>query len=300
MSAKPPSKVISLLGTGWRIVWGTVRKYAETDGEQRAASFAYYALFALFPLILLFITVTSHFVDKREAAHRIINYIDKYLPMDEGGENAVEGVVTGMISSSKPVGIFAGFAVLWSSLGFFHALVRGVNRAWGTHEYPWYRLPFKNLIMVGIVASVLFIGIIVPAIIQGVDTYVETHEAMAEFRYMVQTFGIYARLLLPTLVMFYGLTMFYKFAPRRHPHFGEVWFAAMVVTLSLQCLRSVFVVYAQNVRHFQSVYGVFGGVMALLMWIYLSGTIIILGGCLSAVQAEVLGRKGRDDSIASD
>lgn len=300
MSAKPPSKVIALLGTGLRIVWGTVHKYAETDGEQRAASFAYYALFALFPLIVLFITVTSQFVDKTEASHRIINYIDKYLPMGEGGPDAVMAVVTGVVNSSKPAGLFAVLAVLWSSLGFFHALVRGVNRAWGTHEYPWYRLPFKNLIMVGIVASVLFIGIIVPAIIQGVDTYVETHEAMAEFRYIVQSFGIYARLLLPTLVMFYGLTMFYKFAPRRHPHFGEVWFAALVVTLSLQWLRNVFVVYAQNVRHFQSVYGVFGGVMALLMWIYLSGTIIILGGCLSAVQSEVLGRRSKDDSIASD
>ena len=29
-----------------------------------------------------------------------------------------------------------------------------MNRAWGTYEYPRYRLPFKNLLMVGIVASV--------------------------------------------------------------------------------------------------------------------------------------------------
>jgi len=190
--------------------------------------------------------------------------------------------------------------VVWSSLGFFHALVRGVNRAWGTYEYPWYRLPFKNLIMVGILASVLFIGIIVPAIIQGIETYVWTHESTEEFGRIIQTFGVYARLLLPSLVMFYGFTMFYKFAPRQHPLFGEVWFAALMVTLALQWLRNVFVVYAQNVRHFQSVYGVFGGVMALLMWIYLSGTIIILGGCLCAVQAEVLGRKGKSEAIDSD
>jgi YihY family inner membrane protein len=300
MSAKPPSKVISLLGTLLRIVWGTVRRYAETDGEQRAASFAYYALFALFPLIVLFITVTSQFVDKTEAAHKIMNYFGNYIPGGEGGEDAVERVVTRVINTRRPAGIFAVLAVIWSSLGFFHALVRGVNRAWGTHEYPWYRLPFKNLVMVGIVASVLFIGIIVPAIIQGIETYARTHESTAEFRDIILSFGIYARLLLPSLVMFYGFTMFYKFAPRQHPQFGEVWFAALAVTLALQWLRNVFVVYAQNVRHFQSVYGAFGGVMALLMWIYLSGSIIILGGCLSAVLSEVLGRKGKDESIASD
>ena len=115
---------------------------------------------------------------------------------------------------------------------------------------------------------------------------------------IIQTFGIYARLLLPSLVMFYGFTMFYKFAPRQHPQFGEVWFSALVVTLALQWLRNVFVVYAQNVRHFQSVYGAFGGVMALLMGIYLSGTIIILGGCLSAGSRKCWGGKGKRRSQA--
>jgi Ca2+-transporting ATPase len=34
------------------------------------------------------------------------------------------------------------------------------------------------------------------------------------------------------------------------------------------------------------VYGAFGGVMALLLWIYLSGCLFIFGACLCAVQAE--------------
>lgn len=301
MSANRPSKVLSFLEIVWRIIWGTLRKYASTDGEQRAASFAYYALFALFPLMVLFVTVSSMFVNKEKAASQIVDYMGQYImPMHEGREDAVMRAVTGVINSRRPAGIFAVVAVVWSSLGFFHALVRGVNRAWGTYEYPWYRLPVKNLVMVGIVASVLFIGIIVPVIILGLETYVKTHESVAEFRDIVLTFGIYVRLLLPSLVMFYGFTMFYKFAPRQHPQFGEVWFAAALVTLALQWLRNVFVVYAENVRHFQSVYGAFGGVMALLMWIYLSGTIIILGGCLSAAQSEVMGKKGKEESIASD
>jgi YihY family inner membrane protein len=300
MSAKSPSNIILLLGNTWRVAWGTLRKYAETDGEQRAASFAYYALFALFPLIVLFVTVSSQFVNKAEASNQIIHYIEQYMPMREGGEDAVMKAVTGVVNSRRPAGIFAVLAVVWSSLGFFHALVRGVNRAWGTYEFPWYRLPVKNLVMVAILASVLFIGIIVPAILQAIENYVWTHKSTVNFGIIIQTLGIYARLLLPSCVMFYGFTMFYKFAPRQHRLFGEVWFAALVVTLALQALRNVFVVYAQNGAHFRSVYGVVGGVMAVLMWIYLSGTIIIMGGCLSAVQAEVLGKKGKDDSIVSD
>jgi Ca2+-transporting ATPase len=269
----------------------TLRKYAETDGEQRAASFAYYALFALFPLIVLFVTVSSQFVDKNEATNNIIQVIRNYMPIGAEGEDIVINTVSGVVNSRKPVGIFAVLAVVWSSLGFFHALVRGVNRAWGTLEYPWYRLPFKNLVMIGIVASALFIGVVTPAIVQTVESYVRSHNPPVGEKMLAHTFG-YARMLLPWVVLFYGLSMFYKFAPRHHPQFGKIWVSALFVTFALQGLRFLFVFYAQRVAHFNVVYGAFGGVMAFLMWIYLSGSIIILGGCMSAAQSEVFGNDG--------
>ena len=292
MSAEIPGEspaTISFSKKCWRVPWITLRKYAETDGEQRAASFAYYALFALFPLIVLFVSVSSQFVDKDEAAKNIIDYISNYIPVSEKGQDEVINAVSSVVNSRKPVGIFAVLAVLWSSLGFFHALVRGVNRAWGTQEYPWWKLPFKNLLMLGIIASALFIGILAPAIVDAVEKYIRSHNPIIGARMIFQTF-VYARLLLPSLVLFYGFTMFYKFAPRSHALFGQVWFAALVVTGALQGLRNLFVYYAQNVAHFNVVYGAFGSVVALLMWIYLSGTIIILGGCLCAAQAEVFGK----------
>ena len=81
--------------------------------------------------------------------------------------------------------------------------------------------------------------------------------------------------------------MFYKFAPRRRTLFSEVWAGAVVVTIMLQLLQHLFVLYVRSFSHFNKIYGAFGGVAALLMWIYLSGSIIIFGGCLCAVQAEM-------------
>jgi Ca2+-transporting ATPase len=95
---------------------------------------------------------------------------------------------------------------------------------------------------------------------------------------------------LPSAVLFYGFTMFYKLAPRRKTTFREVWVAALAVTLVLQLLQALFVLYAKNVAHFNAVYGAFGSVIAVLMWVYLSGSVIILGGCFSAAQAEEAGK----------
>ena len=99
------------------------------------------------------------------------------------------------------------------------------------------------------------------------------------------------RVFLPILVLFYGLSMFYKFAPRRRTSLSEVWVAALFVAVSLKALQRLFILYTASFSHFNAIYGTLGGVVALLMWIYLSGSLIILGGCLCAAQAEVWGKK---------
>jgi YihY family inner membrane protein len=273
---------------GWRVASLALSKYTETDGEQRAASFAYYAFFALFPLILLFVSVASMFVDEVRASNAIIAFVDQFIPAGSGEENIITSTINGVMKSRSGAGIVALLGLAWSSLRFFQALVRGVNRAWGTIEYSWWRIPIKNLSMIGIVASALLLGIIFPIVIDYVEYYY--------WQYGVTDYGIAllvftsSRWVFPPLVLFYGFTMFYKFAPRRKTVFGEVWFGALFVTISLLLLRGMFVLYVKNFANFNALYGTFGGVVALLMWIYLSGSIIILGGCICAAQSEESGK----------
>jgi uncharacterized BrkB/YihY/UPF0761 family membrane protein len=59
------------------------------------------------------------------------------------------------------------------------------------------------------------------------------------------------------------------------------------VTLGLQGLQGLFVIYSTNIGEFNRLYGTLGSVIALLLWIYLSGSVIIFGSCLSAATYEV-------------
>jgi Ca2+-transporting ATPase len=181
------------------------------------------------------------------------------------------------------------FAVLaWSALRFFQALVRGVNRAWGTKEYSWWRLPIKNLFMTAILASALLLGTVIPAVLNQLEYeyWRRSWEFGLDFLFAKDLFSI-SRLFISPLVLFYGFAMFYKFAPQRRTLFREVWTAALFVTICLELLQRLFVLYTKNIGHFNALYGTFGSVVALLLWIYLSGSIIILGGCLSAAKYEI-------------
>ena len=90
----------------------------------------------------------------------------------------------------------------------------------------------------------------------------------------------------PLLVLFLSLTLFYRLAPSRTTRFAEVWVAAACATVLLQTTESLFAVYLKHFATLNAVYGVFGGIMALLLWIYLSGCGFIFGACLCAAQAE--------------
>lgn len=277
------------LGKAGAILWRALKKYNETDGEQRAASFAYYAFFALFPLMVLVITIGTRFLGSEAyAATKITEQVQHYMPVDSELTSAVIRTINGVLRSRTSAGAIAFVVLAWSALRFFQGLVHGVNRAWGTKDYPWWRMPLKNLLMVIILTSALLIGIILPAVIDQMQYQYWKHswEVGLDFRFMISFFKT-LRLLVSPLVLFYGFILFYKYAPRRRTTLREVWIGALLATIGLDLLQRAFLLYTKSITNFNALYGTFGSVIALLMWIYLSGSIIILGGCLCAARYEI-------------
>jgi Ca2+-transporting ATPase len=163
-----------------------------------------------------------------------------------------------------------------------------VNKAWGTKDYSWWRLPIKNFAMVCILVSALLLGTLAPVIINYVEYayWNNSWKVGLDFLFVNNVFAA-IRFLLPPLVLFYGFAMFYKFAPRRRTAFREIWISALFVTIGMDVLQRLFLLYTKSIANFNAIYGTFGSVIALLMWIYLTGALIILGGCLAASGYEI-------------
>jgi len=280
-------EVLRVLSPIWKVTAKTFRLYGEIDGEQRAASFAYYVLFSLFPMLTLMLTVGSHFLDGNE----IVKAIDAVMPLEKSQQNVLWEMVTTLEASRRGVGLASAAILLWCSLRFFQALVRGVNRAWHTVEIPWWQMPLKNLAMLGIISSALFAGILIPAILQGLGQvlryagdFLQLHFPLADFHLASLLLDV-SRYVLGGAVLFYSFTLLYKLAPRRKVYFRQVWFPALLVTVALQACQVVFVNIFPNFVNY-GLYGAVGGMMLVLMWVYFSGIIIMLGGCLCAALDE--------------
>ena len=264
----------------WAILCFAVKKFSRIDGAQLAGAFAYNAFFSLFPLIVLFVTIASAFIDREQAGTAVINYVETYIPISGDMKIYIFDTIAGVVKASGQAGVVAFIILVWTAMQFFTTLICGTNRAWGVKDCGLWQLPLKNLVILVIMVGTVLAGIVLPVLAKMAKDWLFPVNDFSSLIYSLGSFFI------PILVVFLGLSLFYRLAPLRLTNFSEVWAAALCTTAILRAAESLFVIYLNNFTALNAVYGAFGGIMALLLWIYCSGCILIFGACLCAAQAE--------------
>ena len=266
----------------WAILSSAVKRFLQIDGAQWAAAFAFHAFFSLFPMMVLLVTIASYFVDGDRAGKEVIAYLESYVPISGEMQRHLFGAIAGVIRARGQAGAVALLMLIWAALQCFTTLIYATNRAWDTAVHNWWRLPLKSLALLGITAGAVLLGMAVPVLANMAKSWLFTASDLHSWVYALGSF------VMPLLVVFLGLSLFYRLAPRRPTRFAEVWAAALCATVLLRVAESLFVIYIKDFATLNAVYGAFGGIMAFLLWIYLSGCIFIFGACLCAAQAEGL------------
>ncbi|HEY9166628.1 MAG TPA: YihY/virulence factor BrkB family protein [Candidatus Kryptonia bacterium] len=275
-----PSKLEQETRRVWAILCLAVKKFLRIDGVQWAGSFAFNAFFSLFPLMVLLVTIASFFVDRATAGKEIIAHMESYVPISGEMQSHIFDTIAGVVNAREQAGAVASIILVWAALQCFITLISATNRAWGTVIDNWWRLPLKSLVLLGITTGAVFLGMVVPVLLRTAKGWLLP---VADLHSRVYGLGSF---LIPLLVVFLGLSLFYRVTSRRPARFAQVWAAALFATVLLQAAESLFVIYLKNFATLNAVYGAFGGIMALLLWIYISGCIFIFGACLCAAQAE--------------
>jgi Ca2+-transporting ATPase len=195
-------------------------------------------------------------------------------------QEQIVDTIAGVVNARERAGAVALLILLWAALQCFSTLICATNRAWGIAGYNWWRLPLKSLMLLGSTAGAILLGLAVPVLLRMAKGWLVPAQDLGASLYGLGS------LLIPSLVVFLGLSLFYRLAPRRPTRFAEVWVAALAATVLLRVSESLFVIYLRDFATLNAVYGAFGGIMALLLWIYVSGCVFIFGACLCAGQAD--------------
>ena len=266
----------------WALFCLAANNFSQIGGVTWAGAFSFNAFFSLFPLIVLFVSIASVFIDHDKATIEIIGYVERYVPITGEMQRTIFDTVAGVVNARGQAGAVAFFLLVWVAIQCLSTLISAINRAWDVRDYNWWQLPVKSLALFGIMTVSVFLGIAVPVLATMVWDWLAP---IYDFRSWV--YGFLAHLI-PMITVFFSLCLFYKFSPRRITRFTEVWIGAVCATSLLRATESLFVIYLRDFATLNAVYGAFGGIMALLLWIFLSGCIFIFGACLCVAQAEIL------------
>ncbi len=267
-----------------------IQLYILIGGEQRAAAFAYYALFSIVPLAALILSIGSFLFDSSDIQSAIANF----APVSEAQRLLIFTSVDNLERVRGSVGVLSVTILIWTALRFFQALVLAVNEAWRTAAIPWWQVPLKSLLMVAVIGTAFVLGIVIPALIQVVRQVAESLEHILAVTVpgidLAAIFAVldWSRYLVSAIVLFYAFAMLYRLAPRRRSNvrFSQVWLPALLVSVFLQVVQVGFVTLLPRFINYSEIYGSISSIMLLLLWVYVSGQIIIIGGCLCAVIAK--------------
>lgn len=267
--------------TAGRVLCRAGARWAETDANERAAAFAYYLLLSFLPLVILLVAAGSLFVEREVATQAVVQWINLYMPLTSEQEYSVAGTIGGMLEARGRISLVAIPFLIWSSLKFLSVLIRTTNRLWHSPTYSWWKLPLKSLPLLGITVSAVLIGILLPGMARMFREWLATWLGFPNWMFAM----IFQ--LIPWLVLFYGLIMIYRLAPSRATRFSEVWLGALAATLLIWIGEWLFLLYGVHFSSFNALYGALGGVVAFLLWIYLSSCVCVFGICFNAALTEV-------------
>ncbi len=267
----------------------TADRFDDIEGFRLGAAFSYYATFAIFPLVLLTVTVVGFVIgDDAPARDRIVGAIG-------GADASVRAVIDqtfttmqqshGARKTSAVIGIVS---LLFSASGAFVELDSTLNKIWKVSPHTGKGVTGK----IGVFlterlngfACVAGVGALMLSSLVASST-LSFFAHGADYRLtpaLLQT----AELATSIALLSAGLAAAFHFIPRSRPAFRHVVPGAVLTTALLTVLKGVFALYLSRLTSY-SAYGIVGGVLALATWIYLSSQILIFGATLTRVHCEM-------------
>jgi len=265
----------------YKLIRRTVESYLEHNGPHLAAAISYYTLFSLFPLLLAVASIVGFVARSSSAQTTIINNIADFIPVSR---DFVQSSVESVVEQRGAAVTIATVSLLWAGMTVFSAMRKSINLCFGiTKPRPFLREKgIEALMMIGGGVLILLSLAVTTAlrVARSLSVLVTPHGFNGELVWQA------AGGLVPLLLTFGTFAMLYRYIPNRVIRWRDVWLGALLSAIGFEAFKNIFVWYVNDVANYSAIYGSLGALVAFLMWVYVSVTILLWGSefCLQYPQ----------------
>jgi membrane protein len=260
-----------------RRVW---QEIGDDEVSERAAALSYYFLFALFPA-LLFLTALLGFLPVTGLQERLLAYAREVLPPDAAStlERTLTEVLTDRRTGLMSIG---ALVTLWASSNGMATVMNTMNIVFDVKENrPWWR---RRLLAVAL--TVVFAVFIVTALLFLVFGGKIGH-MIAEWFGLGAMFTIAWNILsIPIVItcVLIGVQAMFYVAPARRRSWHWITPGALLAVALWLAMSLGLRVYVAQFTNYSATYGSIGGVILLMLWLYLTSYVLLVG---AEVDAEI-------------
>ena len=277
MSLKEFPEQVSQAGAdSLAILKHAVRTFTEKQAAQASAGLAYYTLFSIFPLLLVFVAVGSYFLDSHQVFNTVTQFVQQALPISKA---VINENLQDILDTRGTAGIISILILLWSASGMFTSLAYNINLAWPRAS----RRNFLQSRLVGLWMIVGLIGLIVLSLFLSWLTsrlpFMNLENASPLELFLLRLISAFGSWFMVFLVF---MTLYQRIPALRVRWSASFW-GALLASLAWKAVAAGFAWYLNSsFGQYQLVYGSLGAIVAFLFLIYIISLITLFGAHLSA------------------
>jgi membrane protein len=264
----------------WTVLKEAAAKWSSHKDARQGAALAYYSVFSLRPIIVIAIAVAGLLFGHDAVTSQVMSSIKDML--GETGEKAIEAMLA---EASRPAaGILATIlgigALLVAAIGVVVQLKDALNVVWEVEDSKgsgiWhfarnYVLSFAAVLTLGFL---LLVSLLVSAGLAAAGKYAAT--------YMPEGVLHIASMLVSFVVVMALFAMMFKWPPDVSVGWRDVWLGALLTALFFEVAIGFYI----GKQGLESTYGAAASIVVLLIWVYYTSQIILMGAEITHSYAE--------------
>lgn len=286
--------------TFWKVLRQTVTEFGRDKAPVLAAALAYYTIFALVPLLLIIIGAVGLIYGEANTQRELMDRISDII-----GPSSAKFISSALANMHKSgsgfVTIISIATALFAASGLLVHLRTSLNIIWDARPEPaknlrrnvWRLLETRLTALAFILLAILIVllSLFASAALSFISSQVQGGSAE-----VLQALNIAVFFALITVL----LAFIYKFLPAADVRWGYVWLGAAVTSLLFAAGKYAIGLYLGHTS-VSSTYGAAGSLVVLLLWVYYSAQILLLGAEFTHVYAKTVtgdaspGEPGKDE-----
>jgi membrane protein len=264
----------------WETIKRTVSEFRKDGLTDWAAALTYYAILSIFPALIVLLSVLGLIGDS--ATQPLLDNLQAVAPGP--AQEIFTGAIRDLQSSQGAAGLLLVVGLLgalWAASGYIGAFTKAANVVWDVEEGrpAWQTIPLRVglTLLLLLLTGLTSIGVVLSG---GLADQVGNLLGVGDSAVMVWNLAKWPVIVLLVSLMF--SILYYATPNVRQPGFRWVTPGGLLAVVLWIASSLAFAFYLSNFGSYNKTYGTLGGVIAFMVWLWITNIVVLLGAELNA------------------